>query len=1092
MSSSFGGGGRGEIRYVISVDDAQAVQKLQGVGQQLQQMGQTGQQATQGLQQLPQTLDQTAQSSDKVTQSQQQMGDSVKQSSMAVKEQEQAQQSFGSVVKQNIQAIVQIGSGIVGLVANYYSLQRVQLQINKLEVTEANQRRMLGVLTRQHAEAVKKYGANSQEALDIENKINILQQKHTNTVDQLNIRQEQANLGMINFGLSIVQTGAGLVQAAGQIKTFTGGIQGADKATKALTASQKLFNIQMSTGNKAMLIITAVLIGLEAAAQAVAHNFMGFRDWLDQAYNSLVRFAPALKPVIDGIWTIGKALTALFTGDLDTLTSMFSQSAAAAPAAVTGIDDVTDAIGESGKAAADTQKEIDDMWKELKKAPNLTSALKIDIDKDKLTKKFLDYLPDSLTKDIKMFIKGRDSVQTIRDSFSETFSLAMDMGITDDKWADNFVKKSVKVLKEKFPNAPGSKELQAVLSATVAGPDTAAQIKALIEKWKLDPKLVIGTENISFGQSTSDWMKSKGVGSINEWAFGKKGDSSSSSSSSGGLLDKLFKDFTPANVKKKVGSLMGAISDTITDPKFWQAIGETALGTLFTIGKSFNKYVMPWLAGIAKVLGDVKFWQALGETALSTLFAIGKSFNKYVTPVLAEIAKTLGDVKFWTALGETALAALFDITKSIGGYVTPVLAEISKTLGDPKFWKALGENVIGLVLAGWETVKDWGKQAMSWINEQFNTQLDNFKKIGAKLGGWIMDGLQSVKPPEGSLLDKALKGEFTLPTSGNNNSGQYYNLSYSGDNEAAVNGAIPKTKEDLMAILGMFGYGGKGIGPNTNIPGTKGIQVPVSYGGDDTGKALSDSTKSMEDLTKANPMDVFARQLVQVTKDLNVFARTIVQVTKDNNVFAKTIVQIIKDINIIAKATVTWIKDNNQLAKTIVTITKDINQYAKATVQETKDINQIARATITWTKDNNQVAKTIVQVTKNLNTMARAVVQTMKDVKSLSSAMNDIPNIKRSITITTNRIGAAQGFEGLVTKPTTFTVAEHSPEYVSVTSERDTKRIMNTNISGKVGGKEQILLQTVNLQIAGTDIINDTNLSRKIKLTVGDKRDRFG
>ena len=94
-------------------------------------------------------------------------------------------------------------------------------------------------------------------------------------------------------------------------------------------------------------VIGAILVGIEIAAQAVANNFMGFRDWIENVYNSLVRLAPAFKPVIDAIWTIGQGLNALFTGDIDALKKMFAGAPEAATATAVGIDDVT----ESGKEA---------------------------------------------------------------------------------------------------------------------------------------------------------------------------------------------------------------------------------------------------------------------------------------------------------------------------------------------------------------------------------------------------------------------------------------------------------------------------------------------------------------------------------------------------------------------------------------------------------------------------------------------------------------------------------------------------------------------------------------------------------------------
>ena len=40
--------------------------------------------------------------------------------------------------------------------------------------------------------------------------------------------------------------------------------------------------------------------------------------------------------------------------------------------------------------------------------------------------------------------------------------------------------------------------------------------------------------------------------------------------------------------------------------------------------------------------------------------------------------------------------------------------------------------------------------------------------------------------------------------------------------------------------------------------------------------------------------------------------------------------------------------------------------------------------------------------------------------------------------------------------------------------------------------QQSIINETINLKISGNEIVNQTNLKKKIKLTVGEDRDRFG
>ncbi len=1047
MSSSFGGGGRGEIRYVISVDDAQAVQKLQGVGQQFQQLGQSGQQATQGLQQLPQTLDQTAQAGDKVSQSQNQMGQAVEQSTTAVKEQGQAQQSFGSVVKQNIQAIVQIGSGIVGLVANYYSLQRVQLQINKLEVTEANQRRMLGVLTRQHAAAVAEYGANSQEAMDIENKINILQAKHTNTLDQLSIRQEQANLGMINFGLSVVQTGAGLVQAAGSLKTFAGAADTAKVATNGLRVS--------INGLKVATVIGAILVGIEVAAQAVANNFGGFRDKIEELYNWLVKIAPAFQPVIDAIWTIGQALTALFTGDIDSLTKMFSQSAAAAPAAIAGVDDTGDSINEMGKQAGKAQKEIDDMWKEISEAPNLTSALNIEVDKDKLTKKLLDYLPDKLTKDIKLFIKGRESVETLRDSFSEILSLATDMG-KDDKWADKFVNQTIKVLKEKFPKAPGSKELQDALATTVSGPDTLQKAKALIEKWKLDPALKLDTSKITVDEAQKDALWDKLLPNPGE----SKGKDTSTHVV--GILDKIKAAITNFD---------------------WTGTADTILSGILEVSESAGSKISEWVKGTFTIENFQK--------GLDKISDLSVSFATALWAILADPKETAKNINTFVTNTLTAL----------GQWFIQSFPKTSKKL------LQLGEMITNEIYKGLISYVNFGSEALNWISEQITASLKSMWQVGADIAGQIWEGMKSWFSGKNVFdlfggTDKKLEDEFTKKP-------DWWPTGFGG---------IPGTPNsnppagDMMK-QGMWvdnnGTLRFGANPNYGKGDPKFNQLPISYGSGG-GKALSDSTKSMEGLKK--PLSQFA----SLISDAQAAGRAI-------RTALGTALQDVYDTMVdVAKQ---WSTLANSFGKNSTSAGKQIRTaFAKALQDVYDTMSDLAGQ---WSKLCNSMGKNAASAGKQIRSAFGKALQdvydTMKDLanqwsklcnslinnaKSAASGINKALGSIKDVTVKVNVqttgatqylakggiISAARGFT--TNGPQLLMVGDNpgGRETIAAIPNNAPANMMNKLNSkfGTGGGDAGNITLNVTLPISGNEIINERKLSQKIRFEIGRDMDKFG
>jgi len=178
----------------------------------------------------------------------------------------------------------------------------------------------------------------------------------------------------------------------------------------------------------------------------------------------------------------------------------------------------------------------------------------------------------------------------------------------------------------------------------------------------------------------------------------------------------------------------------------------------------------------------------------------------------------------------------------------------------------------------------------------------------------------------------------------------------------------------------------------------RGFQL-ISAGGQTLGQ------DQLGQLVKANPLDVFARQLVQITKDLSTFARAIVQVTKDNNLFARTITTITADNNQLARTVVTITADNNQLARTTAQLIKNNNVYAQTVVQVTDDHNQLARTIVTMVKDNNQFAKTQVQLTKNNNTYAQTVVQVTKDHNQLAKTQVQLTKNNNTLARTIVQVG---------------------------------------------------------------------------------------
>jgi len=418
--------------------------------------------------------------------------------------------------------------------------------------------------------------------------------------------------------------------------------------------------------------------------------------------------------------------------------------------------------------------------------------------------------------------------------------------------------------------------------------------------------------------------------------------------------------------------------------------------------------------------------------------------NKVVKPLQQGWATAVDTVyKFIT---QNPLGKIFTVDNIMG--------TISNILGGIKKW--LTDNIGSPVKKAWD---DFVAGIVSYIKGQTASGDTGFS--GFPDGGF--DFGESKKPPSRSRYYTQSFGDLSI---GNgpvcfDDSGRQRACSTRDDNaNAGMNSGLLQGKTDFRNLL--MGMGG------------------------------------------ANMFDTLARQIVQITNNLNVFAKVIVQVTKDISVYAKAVVTTVSDHNTFAKTIVTIIKDINTYAKTLVTLTKDISVYAKAVVTTIKDHNQLAKTIVTITKDNNQLAKTIVQITKNNNTYAktivtvtkdinqaaRATVQWEKDNKKLASSLNNVASAAKKAASAIRNVpsgggsggfnfGSAQG--GLHTTLGSDTmILAHAGERVDI------------GHGSNQGGVQGTVNQTINLMISGNDLINERNLTKRIKLTVGENRDKFG
>ena len=479
-----------------------------------------------------------------------------------------------------------------------------------------------------------------------------------------------------------------------------------------------------------------------------------------------------------------------------------------------------------------------DLWKSKLTSmqfPRLESALGIKVDDDRITKKILDYIPDSITKEIKVHLKESATLKSAAEGITETLYAALADPKMNDKKMDKVVEGIMKMLAEKFPNNPAAQKMIDALAGTIGSKDTETEVAKLLAEWDAAPIPIT---------------------------------------------------FTP----KDLNLLSKAISEGI-------------YGTPVVVEPIFPGGGFDWPSDKPPKKDNSDIPKVLKTNDLNRSQDIDKMLDE------AEIDAS--GINQLTPDQKRRIRILFEQKYGIGKWGT----------GDAAIYDPSRDAVL-----------NWYKHNKDPKN-QFGMYAWGTNPLGP-------DSLQGRTKP----LTNIAFG------TGSQGTGTY---------------------RDPLGFMATGGGGGGGS--------------PVG--------------KMKEDLSKANPLDLFARQIDQITKNLNVLARAVNQNTTNMNMYARTIVQVTKDNNVYAKTIVQVTTDHNFLARTVDQVTKNNNVLARTIVQVTKNNNTYARTVAEVTKDHNTFARTQVQITKNNNTLARTVNQLTSNFKALASALNKIP---RNITITTH------------------------------------------------------------------------------------------
>jgi len=964
LSSGFGGGGNGEIRYIISVDDSQAIGKLQGVGQQLQTLGQNSETATQQVSEVSPALDNVAKSSDEVQQSSQRVAPSIAQVGTAV--------AFAA-------------TSIISLVQQYTSLKKAQNAIDKAEITHRATLANNKILYDKYTKAVKEHGKNSQEAKDALEKYTRGVDKSKQQVEKLSLMQESLSQRMLSFAISVVPTTIGVVSGLAQTFQILGNGRGGSGGMRGVLSLIGRFG-------GPLIILGGILL-------AIKLNLFGFRDALDAVGKALGDAVPAIKPALNAIRDLGVVI-GLVPGNADEAQKRLKKFGGSV---IQWGKDVASAIGRifNKLKSGDIKGALDDIKASVKNVIIKIGNTKINYNGQSLTvDQWAASLPILLKYKVQRYFsqsgtgdKGstKGPVDLFLD-FNKFFNMQIEPA---DPFADWSQKNIIKPWTDMVNN----------VANFIQNTPLFAGVDILSSREGQDIILTPSEANQFFADNVATPLGKAWGNMVTTWQG-------------------FIKD-NPIMQKLVVGDIMGAAKLAVGDVNNWLA---DHIAT--PIGGGWANLVNT----VTKFLTDNPVMKEIIKTADNIMGKIGIAANVVETWFDKNVGKPIRDA--WTNTVKAVQKWIMD--NPILGPAFKAFTDAMNTLGDAQ-----------------SNIDKYNKNPLA-IPQSFDSG------VGPGNGPVCFDDSGRQMP---CSTNKGNPTARAGPGLGGKTDFRNLQIAMQGANQTPMFDIMAKQIVQITANLNVFA--------KVIVQVTKDISVYA--------KAI---------ITTVTDHNTFAKTIVTIVKDINTYAKTVVTLTKDISVYAKAIVTTVKDHNTFAKTIVTIIKDNNTYAKTIVTVTKDINQQAKATVQQTKDNNQLAKTLAQLTKNNNTYAKTIVTVTKDINQAARATSQWESDNKSLASSLGKVASAAKNAANAIRSVpsgggsggfnfGSAQG--GLHTTLGSDTlILAHAGERVDIGH--------GSNSEGNFG----VFNGTVNLHISGNDIVNERNLSKKIRLEVGRDMDKFG
>jgi hypothetical protein len=787
--------GQGQVRYSISVDDAQAASKIQNVGQQFKELGNSTQSASQQMNQVPETFQTIVQEGNKVTTTTKQIQQTMQGTITTVTQSTKASQSWGDTLKNNVLSITVAASSIIGLVSQYTQLRRAQVAADKAAVAETTTQNRVIDLRNKLSATIAKYGQNSTQAAKgardlsaAEEKASIAAQR--NEVIQSSLSEKTADfavnilpnlIGSVGSVIQVLQgfrgaeevstvttienTGAQVANAAAMklSKTATAGVVQPLKAVAAAETQAGVAAKGMGVSIKGALIgtgIGAILVAIGTALVAFTQNWFGLRDAINAAGVELGKLFPIITPLLNVMKDLGGWMTQVLGGDVPA--SATKGSEALDEFGNQADDTAQDAIKAAQDIAAAWKKTIDDLivlpgskhkeWKEqFKKLLDLG-----------FTKGGIHELKDK-------FFRPAGVAKSITDSISEAFQIvgqtkgllsgknlkglsnnmieAINEGIKKSKGQLDFMSSLVDLIKANKKNV----NLPKLIADWFSG--LPAELKAKLTSFGIDPNEIITKLGFDPGKLSSAlnnvWKTVWGSGNSQVEATMQKGLTAWMGGGTGGagggtqqgwltkIIEGIKTAFSPANLESVRQQLVaGLLAAPGNISSLIRTFIDPVLGQILNQMITFGTVMVPdWIKST--------FTWANFQSALGTLKSIGTQFITGLWAILSDPTETAKQINTFVT----------NTVNAIGAWFAQTFPQLSKTMAGifanaQEWFKGLVDAAIEVAKTIPSAIGAWISQkatdiqsafnnAVSWFKGLLDAAIETAKAIPSTIGAWI-------------------------------------------------------------------------------------------------------------------------------------------------------------------------------------------------------------------------------------------------------------------------------------------------------------------------------------------------------------------